>query len=222
MLNICLRILKIVLICLCSFIGYAINLHPELLFNLNTLSKSEASNQGEIKKRFHALALLIKNNNKQQAPLAKLTALNDFFNQFAFIPDTTYQGTEDYWKSPNEFITDGGGDCEDFAIAKYFTALAMEIPLGKLRITYVKAITYNRAHMVLTYYPKPDSDPLVLDNLKSEILPATQRPDLVPIYSFNVDKLWLAKQNLQDEKELGNSMGLNKWRKLIERIQKGG
>ncbi|MDX1836693.1 transglutaminase-like cysteine peptidase [Legionella taurinensis] len=158
--------------------------------------------------------------HQNSSTLDKLKATNDFFNQFHFEKDSGYQGVTDYWKTPEEFIADGSGDCEDFSIAKYFTLLALDLPLNTLRITYVKSVTLNQAHMVLAYYPTPQSEPLVLDNLVSDILPASKRPDLVPIYSFNGKGLWLAKQRGQD-KPLGNASQLSKWRQVIQRMKKG-
>ncbi|VEG89700.1 periplasmic protein [Legionella spiritensis] len=151
----------------------------------------------------------------------KLKVTNDFFNQFYFEKDSDYEGTTDYWKTPEEFIADGGGDCEDFSIAKYFTLLALKVPLKSLRITYVTSRTYNRAHMVLTYYATPQAEPLILDNLVGAILPASRRPDLIPVYSFNGEGLWLAKQRGR-EKPLGRSTRLDKWRDLILRMRNKG
>lgn len=39
--------------------------------------------------------------------------------------------------------------------------------------------------MVVAYYPAPDAEPLILDNLLTTILPASERPDLIPVFSFN-------------------------------------
>ncbi|KTD03063.1 transglutaminase-like cysteine peptidase [Legionella feeleii] len=172
------------------------------------------------KRRFTAWKQLII-NYRSQSLNNKLKAVNDFFNQFTFEQDESYQGTTDYWKTPDEFIADGGGDCEDFSIAKYFTLLALGVPIQTLRITYVKSVEFNRAHMVLAYYAKPDLEPLILDNLTGKILPASKRPDLIPVYSFNGEGLWLAKQRGND-KPLGDSARLSKWRDLIERMQKKG
>ncbi|KTC94109.1 transglutaminase-like cysteine peptidase [Legionella erythra] len=158
--------------------------------------------------------------HQNSSTLEKLKATNDFFNQFHFEKDLGYQGVTDYWKTPEEFIADGSGDCEDFSIAKYFTLLALDLPINTLRITYVKSMTLNQAHMVLAYYPTPQAEPLVLDNLVTDILPASKRPDLVPIYSFNGKGLWLAKQRGQD-KPLGNASQLSKWRQVIQRMKKG-
>ncbi|HET19999.1 MAG TPA: sulfate adenylyltransferase, partial [Chromatiales bacterium] len=64
------------------------------------------------------------------------------------------------------------------------------------------ALQLNAAHMVLTYYPEPSAEPLVLDNLVPDIRLASRRQDLVPVYSFNGDGLWLAK-----ERGLGRFVG---------------
>ena len=62
-------------------------------------------------------------------------------------------------------LSRGQGDCEDFAIAKYFSLVRMGVPSERLRLTFVKALTQNQAHMVLAYYPSSSAQPLILDNL---------------------------------------------------------
>ncbi|WP_250656315.1 transglutaminase-like cysteine peptidase [Alkalimarinus coralli] len=115
----------------------------------------------------------------------KLSIVNNFFNKSAFKSDIEQWGKEDYWASPVELLSTNSGDCEDYSIAKYFTLKAMGVPAENLRITYVKTVKLNQAHMVLAYYPKPNSEPLILDNMTDKILPASRRTDLVPVYSFN-------------------------------------
>ncbi|WP_237762145.1 transglutaminase-like cysteine peptidase [Legionella santicrucis] len=183
------------------------------------IAKQEQTHNGAVKRRFHSWRLLIE-DLKNKPTSVRLQRVNDFFNQFEFTSETYYQGQEDYWKTPEEFVVDGGGDCEDFSIAKYFTLLSLGVPTKQLRITYVKSIKLNRAHMVLAYYPQPGADPFVLDNLVSEILPASKRPDLIPIYSFNGEGLWLAKTG-GDSRSLGSASGLSKWRRVLEYMQKG-
>ncbi len=124
----------------------------------------------------------------------KLQRVNEFFNQnVAFVDDAIHWGVADYWATPIELLMTGAGDCEDYAIAKYFTLQELGINEDKMRITYVKALKLNQAHMVLTYFSTPKSVPVVLDNLISTIEPATKRTDLLPVYSFNGFNLWLAK-----------------------------
>ncbi|MFZ5467047.1 MAG: transglutaminase-like cysteine peptidase [Pseudomonadota bacterium] len=151
------------------------------------------------------------------AEMDKLREVNRFFNRLAFVSDREHWGREDYWATPLEFLGTGGGDCEDFAVAKYFSLKALGVPVDRLRLTYVKAVQLNEAHMVLTYYPEPSAEPLVLDNLVPDIRLASGRRDLVPVYSFNADGLWLAK-----ERGLGRFVGkadrLSRWTELQRRM----
>ncbi len=103
---------------------------------------------------------------------AKLRAVNDFFNRsLRFTDDIEIWQQEDYWATPVEALVKGAADCEDYAIAKYVTLRRLGVASDKLRITYVKALRLNQAHMVLTWYASPGADPLVLDNLIGEIRP---------------------------------------------------
>lgn len=162
--------------------------------------------------------LIIKDSS--QTDLEKLEQVNDFFNQMEFVDDIIHWGEKDYWATPIEFLGTRGGDCEDFSIAKYFTLKAMGVDEEKLNLTYVKALNYNVHHMVLTYFTTPDAEPLILDNLVGEIQAASQRSDLIPIYSFNGTGLWLAKQRGRG-KLAGSSSRLQRWQDLIQRMSEG-
>jgi predicted transglutaminase-like cysteine proteinase len=148
----------------------------------------------------------------------KLKKVNNFFNsRIRFASDMDVWGVQDYWATPIEFICKNAGDCEDFAIAKYFTLKAMGIADEKLRITYVKAIQLNVHHMVLTYYSDPEAEPLVLDNLVDSINPASKRTDLVPIFGFNGSGLWMAKQRGQG-KMTGSANRIRLWQDLLKKM----
>lgn len=150
----------------------------------------------------------------------KLELVNDFMNQTPFIDDIKHWGKEDYWATPIEFLSTNGGDCEDFSIAKYFTLRALGVPDDKLRITYVKELViYNQAHMVLAYFPTPDDEPLVLDNINKTIQPASNRSDLLPVYSFNGSGLWLAKEQSGRAQQVGGSDRIGHWRDLQARLR---
>lgn len=148
----------------------------------------------------------------------KLMAVNRFFNRLDFVDDSIHWNQQDYWATPVEMLVTAGGDCEDFSIAKYFTLKAMGVDEAKLRLTYVKSLRLNQAHMVLTYFPTPASEPLVLDNLSSDIEPAGRRRDLLPVYSFNGDGLWLAKQRESSGRLVGPADRLGLWRELLQRL----
>ena len=148
----------------------------------------------------------------------KRARTNEFFNRIPWLTDAEHWGKADYWATPMEMLGTNGGDCEDYSIAKYFTLIEMNIPGAKLLITYVRATTLKQSHMVLAYYSAPDSDPLILDNLVGEIRRGSERPDLIPVYSFNVDGLWVAVQ-----RSLGRNVGdaslLAQWRDVLRRME---
>ena len=125
----------------------------------------------------------------------KIIAVNRFFNQLEYQPDIKTWKKKDYWASRLEFLGKGQGDCEDFAVGKFLTMIQLGIAEKKLFLTYVKAVGHpEAAHLVVTYYSEPGAVPLVLDNYIKVILPATQRKDLIPVYSFTANDLYLQKQ----------------------------
>lgn len=147
----------------------------------------------------------------------KMIQANDYFNQVEWLSDQEHWGVEDYWATPIETLASNGGDCEDFSIGKYISLKNMNLDESKLRITYVKSLTFNQAHMVLAYYETPDAEPLILDNIDKRILPASQRNDLLPIYSFSANSIWLAQE--RGRKLKADSMvSLPQWRSVNERI----
>ena len=161
--------------------------------------------------------LAIMANSGDASTADKLAKINSFFNQLQFIDDSKLWGVENYWATPIEFIGVNGGDCEDFAIAKYFSLLELGIADEKMRITMVKSLTLNQYHMVVAYYPTPGAVPLILDNIDGEIKPADQRNDLLPVYSFNGKQLWLNKEKGQGVLA-GKSQRLKRWSNLNQRM----
>jgi len=152
----------------------------------------------------------------------KLEKINSFFNKkIVFANDIDIYGVNDYWATPVEFLSRGTGDCEDYAIAKYFSLKIMGVAEEKLRIAYVKALQYNMFHMVMLYYSNPGAEPLILDSLVDSIKPASQRRDLLPIFTFNGAGLWLAHDRGQG-KLAGKSSRLTAWNDLLQRMAETG
>ncbi|MBD5770231.1 transglutaminase-like cysteine peptidase [Marinomonas sp. SM2066] len=147
----------------------------------------------------------------------QLTQVNDFFNQMEFVDDIDLWHKEDYWATPIEFLGMQAGDCEDFTIAKYFALRELGVPDEKLRLVYVKSLTLNQHHMVVAYYHKPTSIPVLLDNIDKELKPASKRNDLLPIYSFNAENLWLSKEKGRGVL-VGGSSRLSLWTDLNDRL----
>jgi len=135
-----------------------------------------------------------------QSETVKLKRVNDFFNRrVRFGEDRDIWGSEDYWATPLEVLGRSEGDCEDFAIAKYMTLKLLGVSSEKMRLTYVKArlggpqSSIVQAHMILSYYPAPEDEPLILDNLISDIRPASRRSDLTTVFGFNTEGLWVGE-----------------------------
>ncbi|NVJ52092.1 MAG: transglutaminase-like cysteine peptidase [Campylobacteraceae bacterium] len=192
------------------------------LFNISP-KKLEAVTKKYGTKAAHRVQLWDKliEKAKNEDILYKLKYVNDFFNTIRYERDSTHWKQNDYWASPFEFLGTGAGDCEDYAIAKYFTLRQLGVPDNKLRITYVKlkqrGTKYEQAHMVLTYYHKPTSTPIVLDNVNKKLKLATKRPDLRPVYSFNASGLWQAKNKGRSSVKVGKN-NLKNWKSMMSRI----
>lgn len=153
--------------------------------------------------------------------LAQLKAVNRFFNlRVRFRDDSEVWRVQDYWATPVEALWRGAGDCEDYAIAKYISLRQLGVASDKLRITYVKALRLNQAHMVLTYYAHPQAEPLVLDNLIDAIEPASRRPDLQPVYAFNAEGVWVPGAG--NGRQVGNSKQLSRWQDLLKKMRAEG
>jgi len=192
--------------------------------NFDQLQKSYSQRWGAANlPRFQAWRDLLRNATGSEPERLKL--VNDFFNrQIVFSDDPTVWGLDDYWATPLETLGKGAGDCEDFVIAKYFSLSYLGVPIDKMRLTYVKAriggagSSISQAHMVLTYYSQPDAEPLVLDNLIGDIRPASRRPDLTPVFSFNSNGVWVGggrQPNSSVER-------LSRWTELLTRMRAEG
>ena len=156
---------------------------------------------------------------------AKLVAINDFYNRrIVFREDLEVWQQVDYWASPLETLNQGQGDCEDYAIAKYFSLLALGIPTAKLRLVYVRAELggpggVQQPHMVLAYYATPGGEPTILDNLLAELRTASRRPDLTPVFSFNSDGLW---QGVGGPSAGDPVARLSRWRAVLAKARTEG
>lgn len=159
--------------------------------------------------------------------LGRIEAINDFFNQrILFEDDRDIWGEDDYWATPLETLAVGRGDCEDIAIAKYYALKAAGIAVSRMRLVYVRATVTgprgptSQAHMVVAYYETPTAEPLILDNLDTRIRPASERDDLLPIFSFNSEAIW-SGATANGRRESG-TRDLNRWADLQRRSRAEG
>lgn len=152
----------------------------------------------------------------------KLNKVNTFFNRrILYKSDLEVYKVEDYWATPLEFMGHGAGDCEDFSISKYMTLRILGVPNERLRLIYVRYQSGGAppiAHMVLGYYAEPAEEPVILDNMVTSIRPASMRPDLSPVYSFNSDGLWVGGATTATDP----TTRLSRWRDVLDRMRQDG
>ncbi len=115
-------------------------------------------------------------------------SVNFLMNKKRYISDKANYGTNDYWATPVEFFQ-RGGDCEDFAIAKYTALRALGVPDNRLRVAIVQDLQKNIPHAVLIVYT--DEGPLLLDNQIKTAKSADKVSHYKPIFSINQEAWWL-------------------------------
>ncbi len=114
--------------------------------------------------------------------------VNSYVNKTNYIVDNRNWGKSDYWETPIEFF-DRGGDCEDFAIAKYVSLRALGVPEERMRIAIVQDMIKDIPHALLVVYT--DSGPLILDNQTDRAEKASRVTRYRPIFTINRHAWWL-------------------------------
>ncbi len=164
------------------------------------------------------------NRSQVKDEFKKVRTANSFINAMPFAEDIDLWQQEDYWTTPSEFIGGKGGDCEDYAIAKYFTLRHMGVDIQQIHIAYVRITDKSEPpepHMVLLYFPDLSSPPYILDNLRKEILKLDKRKELQIIYYANEQDVKTLTTPGAYEK-IGESSMIHKWRDLLHRVKLSG
>jgi len=149
------------------------------------------------------------------------TRTHAILNEIKYASDIDHWNKNDYWATPTEFVGTEGGDCEDYAIAKFMTMVARGVPIDELRIMHVHSVTHNVAHMVLLHQPRNSNTSFVYDNLVKEVLPVNQRTDLKPVFAFNPNGMWIGGQHNVQTK-VRSTVGSRLWDDLLRRIKDEG
>jgi len=152
--------------------------------------------------------------------IRKLSHVNSFINKIFSKHDIDTKSSIDHWATPKEFLLEGYGDCEDYAISKYFTLLELDIPKEKLYFGVVEVKGPNTSHMVLLYLENKNATPLVLDNLSFRVIPLTKRKKLIPKFAFNeIDSYKFTNERFTQKVKV-NWGKEDKWNKLLKRVYK--
>ncbi len=114
--------------------------------------------------------------------------MNRFANARPYVEDIRNWGVADYWETPGEFFA-RGGDCEDYAIAKYFSLVRLGFSPDDLRIVVVNDTNLNAFHAVLS--ARIDGQTLLLDNQIPLVVPMDIAVQYKPVYALNEHGWWL-------------------------------
>lgn len=118
----------------------------------------------------------------------QLIQVNRYVNETRYREDAANWGESDRWSAPAEFFAKGG-DCEDYAIAKYFLLRDLGVSPKRLKIVVLHDRRRQQTHAVLTVTREHRT--LVLDNLRDRIVPWRELDHYLPIYSLNERSAWL-------------------------------
>lgn len=211
-------ILAIVLLLLCigAFSAGVADFSPGLLHYITVRWGGDAAERLQSWRATESEGIANRHNAQPVLSKDELQTFNLFWNEVPYYSDQKHWGMEDYWATPVETLASNGADCEDYSIAKYFSLKELGVPLESLRITYVRALNKKEAHMVLAYYPAPDAEPYILDNLSGKLALASERTDLDPVYSFNDEDLWAAGA----ASFRGKSSQIRLWSELLAKMEK--
>jgi predicted transglutaminase-like cysteine proteinase len=117
----------------------------------------------------------------------KLKTVNAFFNKWPYRLDQDAYGTSDWWATPQEFLK-LSGDCEDFAITKYYALRELGFSADDMRIVVLQDRIRGIAHAILAVFV--DTDAYVLDNVSSVVFSHSKYRHYVPYYSLNEKYRW--------------------------------
>jgi len=185
-----------------------------------TLTKSEKvyiktlPNKYQIANRFHNFYKFFAKAKKFNR-LKQLERTSIYVNRI--ISKNDAPGTNE-WITPKEFLIRGRGDCEDYAITKYFALKTIGVDTKKLYLAVVKLKGSSSFHMVLLY--DDGVNYLVLDNLSWKVLPLSKRKDLTFFYAFNDITSYIFKDGkLIKEKRKKQRAEVKKFQKMIKKVK---
>ncbi len=121
------------------------------------------------------------------APFAQLQAVNARVNRVPTRDDRDNYGVDDYWATPAEFFR-RGGDCEDYAIAKYAILERLGWSPAAMWIVVLRETVISPVHAVLMV--RHAGRLWTLDNLGDPVFEHGRIDYYRPGYSLNRFGVW--------------------------------
>jgi predicted transglutaminase-like cysteine proteinase len=118
----------------------------------------------------------------------QIEAVNAWANTRPYVEDSQNYHVSDYWATPGQFLAHGG-DCEDYAITKYYSLIRLGMSADDMRIVIVDDTNLNVFHAVLAV--RAEGTVWLLDNQLQHVVPMDVAVQYVPIYSLNEHGWWM-------------------------------
>ncbi|MCO6187040.1 transglutaminase-like cysteine peptidase [Rhizobium sp. L1K21] len=113
----------------------------------------------------------------------RMIAINASVNRsIRYQSDATLYGAADHWATPDETLSNGKGDCEDFAILKMALLAKEGVALSDMALVVVFDQGRGLYHAVLDV--RAGGRHFILDNLHEAVLSDQQLPNYLPLYSI--------------------------------------
>ena len=129
-------------------------------------------------------------DSKDLGFLDKLIRVNNMVNaMITYRTDSETRGVLDHWATPEETISSGYGDCEDYATLKLRLLLELGVPSNSMSIVVLKDLNRNLFHAVLAV--STSGGRFILDNVQAEVLEDIKLTQYQPLFSFSDDRSWI-------------------------------
>lgn len=119
---------------------------------------------------------------------AQVEAVNRYVNRYPYVLDIVNYGLEDYWAIIRELLFNGG-DCEDYAITKFFSLGLLGFPMDDLRIVILQDTNLRIAHAVMAV--RLGNDVFILDNQTDSVISHGKIIHYVPLFSLDEESWWV-------------------------------
>jgi predicted transglutaminase-like cysteine proteinase len=117
----------------------------------------------------------------------KVVRASAALNAVSYVPSTRNWSRATYWETPLEFLA-YGGQCQDYAVAKYMLLRQAGVPADQMRIVVLRATSLDEDHAVLVV--DVDGEALMLDNKQTGVVPVHSETSYRPYYSINELGWW--------------------------------
>lgn len=118
----------------------------------------------------------------------QLEFVHKFVNRLDYITDSELYGISDYWATQFQFYGNAGGDCEDYAITKFYALKLLGYDPERMRVVIVHDTNLNLDHAILVV--ERGGKQWVLDNNLDTVIESARLYHLLPYFALNESHWW--------------------------------